>query len=278
MVMVRSRVVSMGLAFLACVLFASSAAAQQTLSGIAGVVKDPRGTPVAGVTVEAASPVLIEKVRSVTTDARGQYKLVDLQPGTYAVTFKAAGFSTLSHEGVVLPAGFTGAVNADLTVGNPNERITVSAAVSLVNVQGNTQQAVVSSEVQSQLASGTQDAVQTAKLTPGTPASTDVGGAGGAYTAQQFSSVRGKSGVKKLFDGLNILNMSNSSSYLVNSAIVASSVVETGGGNAESVAAGGTINSVPKSGSNTVKGGLAGCIRGRPGRATTSTPRCKPAA
>src|SRR5207247_2040260 len=147
---------------------------------------------------------------------------------------------------IELPAGFTGAVNADLAIGNPNETITVSGVVSSIDVRTNTQQAVVSSETQNKLASGTQDAKDVAKLTAGIPATTDVGGASGAYTAQQFGSVRGKSGVKKLFDGLNVLNMSNSSSYLVNSAMVATTVVETGGGNAESLAAGGTINSVPK--------------------------------
>ena len=89
--MVRSSVASLGLACITCVLLVSNASAQQTLSGIAGVVKDPRGTPMAGVTVEAASPVLIEKVRSVTTDARGQYKIVDLQPGTYSLTASYGG-------------------------------------------------------------------------------------------------------------------------------------------------------------------------------------------
>src|SRR6185436_4200119 len=51
---------------------------------------------------------------------------------------------------------------------------------------------------------------------------------------------------------------SGSTSYMTNSAIVQSSVVETGGGNAESMAAGGTINSVPKAGSNSLKWGLSG--------------------
>src|SRR5206468_13064586 len=89
--------------------------------------------------------------------------------------------------------------------------------------------------------------------------STDVGGSSGAYASTGNSlSVRGKTGVIRLFDGLRIENGNGASSYLTNSAVVAQTVVETGGGIAESLAAGGTINSVPKSGSNTLHGGAAG--------------------
>src|SRR5947208_2965977 len=88
-----------------------------------------------------------------------------LSPRSYSVTFKAAGFTTAVHQGIELPAGFTGAVNADLAIGNPNETITVSGVVSSIDVRTNTQQAVVSSETQSKLASGTQDAKDVAKLT-----------------------------------------------------------------------------------------------------------------
>src|SRR5579862_6648638 len=69
-------------------------------SGIAGVVKDPMGAVIPGVTVEAASPALIEKVRTVVTDAQGQYKIVDLRPGVYSVTFTLPGFTTVKHEGL----------------------------------------------------------------------------------------------------------------------------------------------------------------------------------
>ena len=75
-------------------------------SGIAGVVKDPSGAVMPGVTVEASSPALIEQVRTVTTDTQGQYKIVDLRPGTYTVTFTLPGFSTVKREGIELPATF----------------------------------------------------------------------------------------------------------------------------------------------------------------------------
>jgi hypothetical protein len=87
---------------------------QAALSGgIAGVVRDTSGAVLPGVSVEAASPALIEKVRTVVTDDQGQYKIVDLRPGSYTVTFTLAGFSTVKREGLELTTGFTAAVNAD---------------------------------------------------------------------------------------------------------------------------------------------------------------------
>src|SRR6202048_2693416 len=100
------------------VLFLPGAARAQTaLSGaIAGEVKDTTGALLPGVTVEAASPALIEKVRTVVTDGQGQYKIVELRPGTYTVTFSLTGFSTVKREGFDLTAGFTATVNADMRV------------------------------------------------------------------------------------------------------------------------------------------------------------------
>jgi hypothetical protein len=89
--------------------------------GIAGVVRDATGAVLPGVTVEAASPALIEKVRTVVTDGEGQYKIVDLRPGTYAVTFGLEGFSTVKRDGIELTTGFTATVNADLKVGSISE-------------------------------------------------------------------------------------------------------------------------------------------------------------
>src|SRR6266498_220492 len=82
-------------------------AATYAQSSLAGSVKDTSGAVHPGVTVEAASPALIERVRSVTTDATGQYKIVDLRPGTYTVTFTLPGFATVKREAIDLPATFT---------------------------------------------------------------------------------------------------------------------------------------------------------------------------
>ena len=102
----------------ACVLLMPAhAAAQRGTGGIAGVVRDASGAVLPGVTVEASSPALIEKVRSAVTDGTGQYQIVDLRPGIYAVTFMLTGFNTVRSEGIELTADFTASVNAELRVG-----------------------------------------------------------------------------------------------------------------------------------------------------------------
>jgi hypothetical protein len=117
-----------------CVVLVPTAARAQ--SAIAGVVRDATGGVLPGVTVEAASPVLIEQVRSAITDAQGQYKIIDLRPGTYSVTFSLPGFSSLKRDGIELPANFTAPVSAELKVGALEETVTVSSGASpIVDVQ-----------------------------------------------------------------------------------------------------------------------------------------------
>src|SRR5215470_19099450 len=114
---------------LALVLFASGTSAQSLSSGtIGGGAKDESGAVLPGVTVEAASPALIEKVRTAVTDEQGVYRIVDLRPGLYTVTFTLPGFGTFRREGVELTTGFTATVNADMKVGSLEETITVSGA------------------------------------------------------------------------------------------------------------------------------------------------------
>src|SRR5207247_945278 len=125
--MVRANGLALSLGAL-CVLWFSAGASAQENSGIAGVAKDTSGAVLPGVTVEAASPVLIEKVRTVITDGEGRYNIVDLRPGTYMVTFSLGGFSTVKREGIELSAGFTATVNADMQVGSLAETVTVSGA------------------------------------------------------------------------------------------------------------------------------------------------------
>src|SRR4029434_10672838 len=120
---------------LASILFAFLLPASVYAQGaIRGVVKDASGGVLPGVTVEAASPVLIEKVRSVVSDDSGQYRIVDLNPGTYSVTFSLPGFSTVKREGIELTGTFVATVNADLKVGALEETITVTGETPIVDV------------------------------------------------------------------------------------------------------------------------------------------------
>src|SRR5262249_58885820 len=113
-----------GLMVLAGIAWAQSA----TTGAIAGEVRDATGAVLPGVTVEASSPALIEKVRTSVTDDRGQYKIVELRPGAYIVTFTLGGFSTVRREGIELATGFTAAADAELPLGSPEETIPVSGA------------------------------------------------------------------------------------------------------------------------------------------------------
>jgi len=119
----------------AVVLLAIASIPASAQSGIAGTVRDLTGAVLPGVTVEASSPALIERTRSAVTDGQGQYRLIDLRPGTYAVTFTLAGFSGHRHEGLELPANFTAPLNATLSVGALAETVTVTGASPLVDVQ-----------------------------------------------------------------------------------------------------------------------------------------------
>src|SRR5215204_7301475 len=101
-----------------CALVPSAALAQGILTG---VVKDASGAVLPGVTVEATSPDLIERVRTAVTDSGGQYRIVDLRAGTYTVVFKLEGFSTTRREGISIEGSFTATVNADLRVGTVAE-------------------------------------------------------------------------------------------------------------------------------------------------------------
>src|SRR5215467_1220328 len=133
--MTRSRIVMLGL-LLGCILALPTSARAQ--SAFAGIVRDATGAVLPGVTIEASSPVLIEQSRSGVTDASGAYRIENLRPGTYTLTFTLPGFASVKREGVELPANFTSTINAELKVGAVEETVTVSGASPVVDVQTNT--------------------------------------------------------------------------------------------------------------------------------------------
>jgi len=126
----------------------STSYAQATL---AGVVKDPSGGVLPGVTVEAASPGLIEKVRSAVTDGTGQYQIVDLRPGTYSVTFTLSGFATSRRDAIEVSGSGVVTINADLKVGNVSEIVNVTGETPIVDVQSTRRQSVLDNQVINEL-------------------------------------------------------------------------------------------------------------------------------
>jgi hypothetical protein len=131
--MVRSIVLNAGTAvWVGLLLCPVNASAQSAMTGL---VKDTSGAVMPGVTVEAASPVLIERVRTVVTDAQGRFTIVDLRPGPYKVTFTLTGFRTVTQEGIDLPSNFTATVNTELSLGAIEENVTVAGQAPTVDVQ-----------------------------------------------------------------------------------------------------------------------------------------------
>src|SRR5947199_10098013 len=162
-------------------LIIPAAAHAQTQASITGAVKDASGGVLPGVTVEAASPALIEKVRSVVSDATGQYRIVDLRPGTYSVTFTLPGFSTVKREGIELTGSFVATVNGDLKVGALEETITVTGETPIVDVQSAKVQQTVSKDIIAAIPSS-RNAGGIQALVPGMSGSGDNGGITGGQT------------------------------------------------------------------------------------------------
>src|SRR5207249_3568961 len=124
------RHVGVGVLVVVSLLLAPAVTSAQSISG---TVTDATGSVLPGVTVEARSPVLIEQVRTVTSNAAGQYQIVDLRPGAYSVTFTLPGFNVLVREGIELTSGFTASIDVQLRVGAITETVTVAGASPLAD-------------------------------------------------------------------------------------------------------------------------------------------------
>ena len=224
---------------------------------IAGSVKDTSGAVMPGVTVEAASPALIEKVRSVITDSQGEYKLVDLRAGVYAVTFTLTGFSSVKREGLELTSGMTANVSVELRVGSLTETVTVSGQSLLVDVQNTTQHTAITRQALDDLPTGRQFG-NYGVLIPGVTTDTqDVGGAGLNVTTTNMMGVHGSNAFEMpmIIDGMrygNIFGQSGGASgpYLINNGMVEELAVDTSGAPADAEVGGFRANVILKQGGN----------------------------
>ena len=119
----------------------------QTQTTLAGMVRDSSGLILPGVTVEASGPALIEKARSAVTDTSGQYRITDLPPGTYSVTYALTGFSRVVREGLVLSGSGVISIDIELRVGGLQETVTVTGDAPVVDVQSTRRETVLSNDV-----------------------------------------------------------------------------------------------------------------------------------
>src|SRR5215467_6271163 len=227
-------------------------------ASVTGVVKDSSGAVLPGVTVELASPVLIEKTRTTVTDGSGLYRIIDLRPGTYSVTFTLTGFQTVKREGIELTGALVASVNAEMKVGAVEETITVSGETPIVDVQSTRRQTTLSGETVNEIPTargyaGVMVLMPSIVTQSGTTADVQVtpgmvvfGGAGGRANEGRLTT-----------DGLNVgasLNGAGVSGYNADLLNAAEVVTTNSGGLGESEVGGPTINVVPKTGGNAFHG------------------------
>jgi hypothetical protein len=237
-------------------VLAATAPSVWAQSAIAGVVRDTTGGVLPGVSVEASSEVLIEKVRVAATDDQGQYRIIDLRPGIYVVTFSLSGFTTVRQERLELPASFTLTVNAEMSVGELQEAVVVTGAAPTVDIHTATTTQVVAREVWDSLPSA-RNVQAVAQLMPGVRMSvSDVGGS--QAMQQQRFLVRGLDGGNNTvtFDGLNLNSLLGDGATVpyFNDATVQEFSFQVGALDADTTAGGGRLNVIPKDGGNRFSG------------------------
>ena len=252
-----------GVALLGLVPIVASA---QGTSSIAGTVKDASGAVLPGVTVEAASPALIEKVRTAVTDGSGQYAIVQLRPGIYSVTFTLPGFSVVKRDNVELTADFTATINGEMKVGALEETITVSAESPIVDVQSITTRTVMTRDVMDAIPTG-RNIQAIGIMIPGTTLavgggnalSRDVGGSGN--TQQSPLQYRGSTDTVQTIEGLRLNNLCAQGAYsgvYWNDGSLQEISYVTGADSAEMGQGGMRVNMVPKDGGNSFRGSVLG--------------------
>jgi hypothetical protein len=226
-------------------------------ASITGVVRDASGAVLPGVTVEASSPALIEKARTATSDATGQYRVVNLPAGTYDVTFTLTGFNVVKRAGVELTGSFAATVNVELKVGAVSETITVTGEAPIVDVQNAKQERTLDAVYLKTVPTGRSQAALVT-LVPGLNyAGNNVGGVNGPVSVS-FSSHGGNTAEGRLqLDGMPAgaaIGGAGVSGYLVDVANAQEVAISLSGNLGESEIGGAIINVVPRTGGNTFSG------------------------
>jgi hypothetical protein len=231
-------------------------------ASITGVVKDTSGAILPGVTVEAASPALIERVRSVATDGSGQYRIENLRPGTYVVTFTLPGFAVIKREGIELTGTFTATVNADLRVGTLEETVTVTGDTPAVDVQSTLRQRVMDREILDSLPIARSDRELSILIPGATSDRQDVGGSATSVTGR--TAIHGSKGTDQRITvgGLSLGGPRDgaSSSQGSNFAAYQEVTIDTAAVDAEQPTGGVRINYIPRDGGNIFSGTFLGTV------------------
>ena len=252
-------------AFTAIVLAPAAAFAQ---ASIVGTARDASGAVLPGVTVEASSPALIEKTRSVVSSGTGQYAIEDLRPGTYTVTFTLPGFTTVVRQGIELTGNFIATVNADMKVGGVTETITVTGETPIVDVTSALNQTTISGDTISSIPSSRQYSNFAQTVPAINVQGNDVGGASpGLYSVFQVHGGRRNEGqvqVDGMSAGYQGMGVSGYVPEIGNSQEV---VFTLTGGLGEAATGGPQMNIIPKQGGNTFSGsffvnGTSGGLQG----------------
>ncbi|MBI4885604.1 MAG: TonB-dependent receptor [Acidobacteria bacterium] len=247
-------------AFVVCFLFAPAAARAQVAdsASIAGVVRDASGGVLPGVTVEAASPALIDKVRTAVSDGQGLFRIVDLRPGVYSVTFTLPGFSTLKRDGLELTTGFTANINAELRVGTVEETVTVTGESPVVDISNVRQQTTLERQTLDALPTTGRLAMY-AQIIPGATYGSAVWQSVGGLDERgnQFGIHGSRSDDNApVMDGI-VQRLQGGAIFVFNNLTFQEVVVETGGLSAERGTGGVQMNIIPKDGGNTFSGSFS---------------------
>jgi hypothetical protein len=238
---------------LACLVAVQSTAWAQAT--IAGSVKDSSGAVLPGVTVEAASPALIEKVRTTTTDGSGRYRIEDLRPGTYSVTFTLPGFVTIKRDGVIVSGTAVIAIDSELRVGGVQETVTVSGETPVVDVQSTKREVTLDNETLRALPS-VRSYSYLLTAVPGLQTNNNNVNTGPVFAIFPIHGGRGVES-RLTVDGLNISNPPGGNqppNFTADIGNAQEVTMLSSGGLGEIETAGLTMNIVPKQGGNRFSG------------------------